>query len=136
MKLEMGDGDYLACFKYVFLPIAREFNPELVIVSAGFDCGKNDIVGPMKVSTKGTAEPHCVTYVSLGFEQMMAMVLTLANGNVVCALEGGYTLKTTAKGAVGCISVLTVFFCPLLFSLLIRGRRRDRLGMRRRQRRE
>lgn len=50
----MGDADYLACFKYVLLPIARQFNPELVIVSAGFDCGKNDLVGPMKVSTKGT----------------------------------------------------------------------------------
>jgi acetoin utilization deacetylase AcuC-like enzyme len=39
---------------------------------------------------------------------MMEMVLTLANGNVVCALEGGYTLETTAKGAVGCMGVLTV----------------------------
>eukprot|EP01127_Copromyxa_protea_P021901 TRINITY_DN7650_c0_g1_i1.p1 TRINITY_DN7650_c0_g1~~TRINITY_DN7650_c0_g1_i1.p1 ORF type:complete len:307 (+),score=55.69 TRINITY_DN7650_c0_g1_i1:547-1467(+) len=90
----MGDADYLACFKHVLLPIAREFNPELVIVSAGFDCGKNDIVGPMRVSTKG-------------FENMMALVSTLANGKIVCALEGGYTLETTAKGAVGCIGVLT-----------------------------
>lgn len=39
---------------------------------------------------------------------MMEMVMTLANGNVVCALEGGYTLKTTSKGAVGCIAIMTV----------------------------
>eukprot|EP01126_Amoeba_proteus_P061163 TRINITY_DN8175_c0_g1_i3.p1 TRINITY_DN8175_c0_g1~~TRINITY_DN8175_c0_g1_i3.p1 ORF type:complete len:146 (-),score=27.93 TRINITY_DN8175_c0_g1_i3:307-744(-) len=53
----MGDADYLACFHFVFLPIAREFNPDIVIVSAGFDCGKNDQIGPMSVSTKGWSSP-------------------------------------------------------------------------------
>lgn len=51
--LGMGDGDYLAAFEYLFLPIAKEFKPSLVIVSAGFDCGELDVIGTMKVSTPG-----------------------------------------------------------------------------------
>lgn len=89
----MGDLEYLTCFKYVFMPIAREFDPDLVIVSAGFDAGSGDPIGPMDVSTEG-------------FEQMMAQVMTLANGRVVCALEGGYNLETTSDACVGCIKVM------------------------------
>lgn len=31
----MGDRDYIAAFQRIIMPIAYEFNPELVIVSAG-----------------------------------------------------------------------------------------------------
>lgn len=33
----MGDVEYIAAFWYVLLPIARQFQPDLVMVSAGFD---------------------------------------------------------------------------------------------------
>lgn len=33
----MGDVEYIAAFWYVLLPIARQFQPDLVFVSAGFD---------------------------------------------------------------------------------------------------
>ena len=39
----MGDLEYLAAFEHLFLPIAREFKPDLVLVSAGFDAGKGDV---------------------------------------------------------------------------------------------
>lgn len=48
----MGDVEYLAVFEHLFLPIAREFKPDLVLVSAGFDAANGD-VGGMKVSTGG-----------------------------------------------------------------------------------
>jgi len=89
----MHDGDYYRCFKHIFVPIAKEFEPELVIVSAGFDCAAGDQLGPMKVSTKG-------------FEMMLSMLLPLANGKVVCALEGGYSLEPSANAAAGCMRVL------------------------------
>ena len=41
----MGDGDYLAAFKYLLLPIARQFKPDLVIISAGFDAAAGDPLG-------------------------------------------------------------------------------------------
>lgn len=34
----MKDGDYLAIFQQLILPLAMQFNPSAVIVSAGFDC--------------------------------------------------------------------------------------------------
>lgn len=41
----MGDTEYLATFTNVVLPIAYEFNPELVLVSAGFDAARGDRLG-------------------------------------------------------------------------------------------
>jgi histone deacetylase 6 len=41
----MGDKEYLAAFTQVVLPIAYEFNPELVLISAGFDACIGDPLG-------------------------------------------------------------------------------------------
>ena len=34
-----GDADYFAVWDYILLPVALEFNPDMIIVSAGFDAG-------------------------------------------------------------------------------------------------
>lgn len=34
-----GDADYLAAWEHVLIPVANEFSPDLIIVSAGFDAG-------------------------------------------------------------------------------------------------
>lgn len=41
----MGDKEYIAAFLNIVLPIAYEFNPELVMVSAGFDACIGDPLG-------------------------------------------------------------------------------------------
>lgn len=69
---EMGDMEYLAVWHKVLLPIANEFQPDLVLVSAGFDAAEE-----CKVT------PQC-------FGKLTDILLTLANGKVVCSLEGGY----------------------------------------------
>ena len=38
-------GDYLAAFLHVILPIAYEFAPDLIVVSAGFDAAVGDPIG-------------------------------------------------------------------------------------------
>lgn len=40
-----GAGDYLAAFSHVILPIAYEFAPDLIVVSAGFDAAAGDPIG-------------------------------------------------------------------------------------------
>lgn len=79
-----GDRDYLEVFREVFLPIARQYDPELVLVSAGFDPYYLDPLGGMKV----TAE---------GFGRMTRHLLDLAdeccNGRIAFVLEGGYHLE-------------------------------------------
>uniref|UniRef100_A0A1I8ANZ7 histone deacetylase n=1 Tax=Steinernema glaseri TaxID=37863 RepID=A0A1I8ANZ7_9BILA len=76
-----NDDDYLLAFSRVIMPIAYEFNPELVLVSSGFDaCGGEHVqLGDCRLS------PY-------GFSRMMHLLGSLANGKVIAALEGGYNI--------------------------------------------
>ena len=44
----MGDTEYALAFYNIVLPIAYEFNPDLVLVSAGFDAARGDPLGRCK----------------------------------------------------------------------------------------
>jgi len=89
----MGDAEYLAAFDRILLPVAREFAPEIVLVSAGFDAAEGDPLGAMRLTPAGYA-------------QMTARLATLAGGRLVLALEGGYDLEAIAKSAAACLRVL------------------------------
>jgi histone deacetylase 6 len=89
----MGDAEYLAAFDRVLLPIAREFRPEVVLVSAGFDAAEGDPLGEMRVSPDGYAH-------------MTSRLLGLAGGRVVLVLEGGYNLEAIALSSAACLRVL------------------------------
>ena len=42
---QCGDADYLAVWNHILIPVAEEFNPDMIIVSAGFDAGwPNDLI--------------------------------------------------------------------------------------------
>jgi acetoin utilization deacetylase AcuC-like enzyme len=89
----MGDAEYLAAFDRVLLPIARAFQPELVLVSCGFDAAAGDLLGGMRLTPNGYAA-------------MTERVASLARGRVVLALEGGYNLDAIAAAAAACTRVL------------------------------
>ncbi|XP_063975199.1 histone deacetylase 4 isoform X7 [Diachasmimorpha longicaudata] len=91
----MGDAEYLAAFRTIVMPIGKEFNPDIVIVSAGFDAaiGHPAPLGGYKVS------PAC-------FGRMTQQLLELANGKVVLALEGGYDLAAICDSAQECVRAL------------------------------
>lgn len=88
-----GDSEYLACWNYVLLPAIRAFNPDLIMVSGGFDAGKGDMLGGCEVT-------------SVGFAHMLHALTAFANGKIVLALEGGYNLRVLAENAITCTSVL------------------------------
>ncbi|XP_039304510.1 histone deacetylase 5 isoform X7 [Solenopsis invicta] len=91
----MGDAEYLAAFRTIVMPIAKEFDPDIVIVSAGFDAavGHPAPLGGYKVS------PAC-------FGKMTQQLLNLADGKVVLALEGGYDLAAICDSAQECVRAL------------------------------
>ncbi|MEO8348997.1 MAG: histone deacetylase, partial [Acidobacteriota bacterium] len=89
----MGDAEYLAAFDRVLLPIARIFDPHLVLVSCGFDAAEGDLLGGMRLSADGYAA-------------MTERVLSLAGGRVVLALEGGYNLDAIGAAASACTRAL------------------------------
>jgi histone deacetylase 4/5 len=37
---QFGDADYLAVWEHVLMPVAHEYNPDMVLISAGFDSGQ------------------------------------------------------------------------------------------------
>ncbi|KAM0791687.1 hypothetical protein ACM66B_003961 [Microbotryomycetes sp. NB124-2] len=89
----MGDADYIYAFQRVIMPIAYEFNPDIVLVSAGYDAAEGDTLGLMKVTPAG-------------FAHMTHMLSVLANGKLVLALEGGYNVDSIVKSAHACVEVL------------------------------
>ncbi|CAG0884696.1 unnamed protein product [Cyprideis torosa] len=90
-----GDAEYLAAFRAVVMPIAKEFNPEIVLVSAGFDAvrGHPAPLGGYEVS------PACFAFLTRQLQQ-------LANGKVVLVLEGGYDLLAVCDCVQECVSAL------------------------------
>ncbi|TFK25666.1 histone deacetylase clr3 [Coprinopsis marcescibilis] len=89
----MEDADYLHAFQKVIIPIAMEFSPELVIISAGFDAAEGDDLGECHVSPAGYAH-------------MTHMLAGLAGGRMVVALEGGYNLDAISQSALAVTKVL------------------------------
>uniref|UniRef100_A0A8C6WN44 Protein deacetylase HDAC6 n=1 Tax=Neogobius melanostomus TaxID=47308 RepID=A0A8C6WN44_9GOBI len=100
-KTGMTDADYIAAFYHLLLPVAYEFQPQLVLVSAGFDAAVGDPKGEMCVS------PQC-------FQTLTHLLMSLAEGRVILALEGGYDLVQTAEGAAACVRALLGGACPPL----------------------
>ncbi|KXT04602.1 hypothetical protein AC578_8689 [Pseudocercospora eumusae] len=82
----MGDADYIYAFQQVVMPIATEFNPDLVIIAAGFDAAEGDLLGGCKVTPAGYAH-------------MTHMLMSLADGKLAVCLEGGYNLESIARSA-------------------------------------
>uniref|UniRef100_A0A8B9RQ97 Histone deacetylase 10 n=1 Tax=Accipiter nisus TaxID=211598 RepID=A0A8B9RQ97_9AVES len=97
-KVGMGNSDYLAAFFHVLLPMAFEFDPELVIVSSGYDSGIGDPEGQMN------ATPEV-------FAHLTHFVMQLANGKLCVILEGGYHLKSLSESV--CMTVRTLLGDPV-----------------------
>ncbi|XP_059812559.1 histone deacetylase 5 isoform X2 [Hypanus sabinus] len=90
-----GDVEYLTAFRTVVMPIASEFSPDVVLVSAGFDAveGHPSPLGGYSATAK------CFGYLT---KQLMK----LAAGRVVLALEGGHDLTAICDASEACVSAL------------------------------
>ena len=51
----MGDSEYMLAFSRIVTPVALQFQPEVIVVAAGFDAGKGDPWGECSVSVPGFA---------------------------------------------------------------------------------
>ncbi|MCA2977634.1 MAG: histone deacetylase [Myxococcaceae bacterium] len=91
------DADYGAVFHDVFLPIARAFRPDVVLVSAGFDPHEADPVGGMDVTERGFAAMACA---------MKQLADELCRGRLALFLEGGYDLGALGRSVHACVEVL------------------------------
>jgi acetoin utilization deacetylase AcuC-like enzyme len=92
-----GDSEYLQVFEQIIVPAARRFNPQLILVSTGYDCHWADGLAMMQVSVTG-------------FGQMVRIIKGLADelcgGRLIFVLEGGYNLNALAASVKATFDVL------------------------------
>ncbi|XP_041528080.1 polyamine deacetylase HDAC10 isoform X2 [Microtus oregoni] len=105
-QVGMGNADYLAAFLHVLLPLAFEFDPELVLVSAGFDSAIGDPEGRMR------ATPEC-------FAHLTQLLQVLAGGRICAVLEGGYHLESLAQSVCKMVQTLLGDPTPPLLGLMV-----------------
>lgn len=76
-----GDEEYQSVFEDILAPVVRRFQPQLILVSAGYDAHWADSLALMQVSVSG-------------FARLVEILKTLADmfcqGRLVLTLEGGY----------------------------------------------
>ena len=94
-----GDDEYLATYFRLVRPIIRRYDPQLILISAGYDAHEKDPLGGMNVTTAG-------------FARLAALVdedakKTSANGKLVGFLEGGYDLRGLSQSLAATLRVWT-----------------------------
>ena len=92
------DGDYVALFQRLVIPLGQSFRPDLILVSAGFDIHKKDPLGRMRVTEAGFAAlTRC----------MMVLAHTCCRDRLVLVLEGGYDTSALAGSVCSVLSELS-----------------------------
>ncbi len=97
LPAKTGFETYEPVFRQVMAPAADRFDPQLILVSAGFDAHWSDPLGQMNISTAG-------------FAQLTGIIIELAqylcNGRLIMVQEGGYNLDAMGACVATCINWL------------------------------
>jgi acetoin utilization deacetylase AcuC-like enzyme len=99
LPLEVGavDEDYQLAFSQIVAPVVRQFEPDLLIVSAGFDAHEHDPLGGMRVTTPAFAAMT---------RELRAVAEECCRGRIVAAVEGGYDLQALGTSLDATINAL------------------------------
>jgi acetoin utilization deacetylase AcuC-like enzyme len=92
-----GGGEFRIAFETAILPRLREFAPDLVVISAGFDAHTRD---PLANLNLVEADYAWVT------QQLMEIADQSADGRIVSMLEGGYDLEGLARSVAAHVTTL------------------------------
>ena len=91
------DFAYATVFNRLAVPVIREYRPELILVSCGFDIYQGDPLGAMMVSAQGFAYLTRV---------MRFLAEELCGGRLLITLEGGYNLTGMRDGGLAVLGEL------------------------------
>ncbi|MEW5995557.1 MAG: histone deacetylase, partial [Candidatus Zixiibacteriota bacterium] len=92
-----GDAEYAAVMRELFLPLTEQFQPEIVVVSAGFDAHARDPLTALQLSSD-----------SYGWmtAAVVAQAKKICGGKAVFLLEGGYDLHALSEGVVNVVRAM------------------------------
>jgi len=93
-----GDTEYGILFEKILKPIALEYQPHLILVSAGFDTHYNDPLGGMEVTERGFARMTQI---------LMEIAAATAQGKLAFTLEGGYNVAAEWRSVKAVIEELS-----------------------------
>jgi acetoin utilization deacetylase AcuC-like enzyme len=94
----LGDSAYREAFSEIVLPMARAFNPDAVLISAGFDAHRADPLGSINL------ENSSYTWMT---QQVMELADQCCDGRLISLLEGGYDLNALAESVTEHVRVLS-----------------------------
>jgi acetoin utilization deacetylase AcuC-like enzyme len=100
MPLSAGVGNegFKALYERVLWPAARRFEPDLIIVSAGFDAHWDDPLAMLELDLQG------YTHIT---RELVQMAQELCDGRIIVTLEGGYNLEALSYGILNvCYALL------------------------------
>jgi acetoin utilization deacetylase AcuC-like enzyme len=92
-----GDRDFATIFDDIVVPIGREYRPQLILVSAGFDIYRGDPLGAMEVTAQGFA------YLT---RALVSLAEEVCDGRLLVTLEGGYNLNGQRDGILAVLGQL------------------------------
>jgi acetoin utilization deacetylase AcuC-like enzyme len=99
-----GDASFVKIFRKILQPVALEFKPELVLLSAGFDTYFQDPLGSMRVTPEGFA---AITRI------LLEIADSCCRGRLVAVLEGGYHVAGLTKSVKAVLEeMLDETHCP------------------------
>jgi acetoin utilization deacetylase AcuC-like enzyme len=103
--LEVGstDDDYRLVFDQVVRPVLQQFDPDILLVSAGFDAHERDPLGGMRVTTPGYAAMTTV---------LRQLADELCGGKTVFIVEGGYDLRALGACLRDVVTILAAAKTP------------------------
>jgi len=84
MRAGSGDKEYLDVYQSVLPDLLNKFEPDLILVSAGYDIHKNDPLASIRVSDEG-------------MRGIVRSILTCTSKPAVFTLEGGYDLSALGE---------------------------------------
>ena len=97
MNAGRGDMEYIRVFQDILVPVARQFKPQFILVSAGFDAHHEDPLGGMRITSQGFA---ALTQI------LMGLSIEFCYGKLVMTLEGGYAVSALARSIISCLDIL------------------------------
>ncbi len=100
----VGDAGYLAAVRQLVTPLAQEFAPDVIFLSAGYDGHWMDPLSGHRLSVSG--------YAALA-QELLALAESLCGGRLICALEGGYDLNAMPHCILSTLRVLSHSRAPV-----------------------
>ena len=102
--MSAGSGNHFFCslFQDLAGPILRDFEPDLILVSTGYDAHRDDPLGGMRLDEAGFGEL---------VRQLNGLAKKLCQGRILYVLEGGYNLRALGQSV---LSTLRMSLDPTL----------------------